>query len=93
MDLKKKNSSNYRGQQAKLEHSRNKAAEALQTWYEDNDKSKMVYQFFSMRHDSAEFKLEVAEALLNKSTSTKYLQTMGIQIQFYEKTSWGEIAP
>lgn len=78
--IQKENIKNFQKQQDYLETTMNSVLKYLSTWCEENNmtinKSKTVYQFFSMKHINPAFRIEVGGTLLNKSTTTKYLGVM-----------------
>ena len=71
------NAKNDKNQRQKLENTMNKALETLQTWAVKNNmkinKSKTVYQFFSLHYQNPDFNLKIENNILQKISNTKYL--------------------
>lgn len=80
---------NNNKRQRTLEKIMNLSLEVLNSWATENNmninKSKTVYQFFSLRHNNADFTLKIDNQMLQKSVSTKYL---GISLD--NKLNWAD---
>jgi hypothetical protein len=55
----------------------NHSLEVLKAWATENNminnKSKTMYQFFSLQHNTTDFSLKTDDQILQKSASTRYL--------------------
>jgi hypothetical protein len=61
----------------------------LNAWATENNmminKSKTIYQFFSLQHNNTDFNLKIDNQLLQKSASTKYMGVL-----FDNKINWAD---
>jgi hypothetical protein len=67
----------------------NHSLEVLNAWATENNmminRSKTMYQFFSLQHNNTDFNLKIDNQLLQKSASTKYQGVL-----FDNKLNWAD---